>query len=83
MSYLRPLALLVLGAVTLTGCATYSPDVYQAGQVQQVQSVELGTVEAVRSVQIQGKSNELYTLREHIGLVRRRLHRLAETVTKP
>ena len=62
MSYLRPLALLVLGAVTLTGCATYSPDVYQAGQVQQVQSVELGTVEAVRSVQIQGKSNELYTL---------------------
>ena len=35
MSYLRPLALLVLGAVTLTGCATYSPDVYQAGQVQQ------------------------------------------------
>ena len=28
-------------------------------------------------------SNELYTLREHIGLVRRRLRHLAETVTKP
>ena len=28
-------------------------------------------------------SNELYTLREHIALVRRRLLRLAETVTKP
>jgi len=27
-------------------------------------------------------SNELYTLREHIGLVRRRLRRLAETVTR-
>jgi len=28
-------------------------------------------------------SNELYTLREHIGLVRRRLRHLAETVTQP
>ncbi len=28
-------------------------------------------------------SNELYTLREHIALVRRRLLRLAETVTTP
>ena len=28
-------------------------------------------------------SNELYTLREHIALVRRRLRHLAETVTKP
>ncbi len=28
-------------------------------------------------------SNELYTLREHIALVRRRLLRLAETVTRP
>jgi TRAP-type uncharacterized transport system substrate-binding protein len=28
-------------------------------------------------------SNELYTLREHIGLVRRRLRHLAETVTHP
>lgn len=52
------LVTLLIGSVTMTGCAynSSSPDVYTAGQAQREESVRFGTVESVRAVTI--SSNE-------------------------
>ncbi|PMS23251.1 hypothetical protein C0Z18_03380 [Trinickia dabaoshanensis] len=52
------LATLLIGSVTMTGCAynSSSPDVYTAGQAQREETVRFGTVESVRAVVI--SSNE-------------------------
>ena len=45
----------LMGAVLLTGCASStSGQVYSRGQVRQSQTVQMGTVESVRPVQIEG-----------------------------
>lgn len=46
----------------MAGCANNSAAVYSSGQAQRAQTVQLGTVMAVKDVRIQGKNNQLITL---------------------
>lgn len=56
------LAVAVAGSVTLTGCATsQSATAYSRSQVQQTQDVQLGTVESVRNVTIEGTKSHIGT----------------------
>lgn len=55
----RLLPVLLLGGVTLVGCANTSPyggNVYTGDQAKTVQSVSFGTITALRRVQIQADS---------------------------
>lgn len=50
-------------AMVLAGCAT--PDsalMYSGGQTRKAQTVQLGTVESVKPVKVQGTENELVTI---------------------
>ncbi|MGN6231779.1 MAG: glycine zipper 2TM domain-containing protein [Trinickia sp.] len=51
---------LMVGTVTMTGCAynSSSPDVYTAGQAQREESVRFGTVESVRAVTISSNDGQ-------------------------
>lgn len=51
---------LLVGSVTMTGCAynSSSPDVYTAGQAQREESVRFGTVESVRAVTISSNDGQ-------------------------
>ncbi|ALM51874.1 glycine zipper 2TM domain-containing protein [Halomonas huangheensis] len=56
----RILPVLALSVLTLAGCANtsqYSGNVYSGQGAQTAQSVELGTISALRQVQIQGESS--------------------------
>ena len=54
------LVTLLVGTVTMTGCAynSSSPDVYSAGQAQREESVRFGTVESVRAVTISSNDGQ-------------------------
>jgi outer membrane lipoprotein SlyB len=51
---LRRIAIVAMTLVVAGGCATYPGDAYYAGQAYRAHSVELGVVETLRPVQIQG-----------------------------
>lgn len=46
----------------MAGCANNSAAVYTSGQAQKAQTVQLGTVMAVKDVKIEGKNNQLITI---------------------
>ena len=58
MTMMRRWAVAAVAAVALAGCATsYRNDSYYRGQAYRAQSVELGVVETLRPVQIQGRQS--------------------------
>ena len=58
LQYLATLSLVALAAVGLGGCAyPGGPNTYYSGQALRAQSVELGVVENVRPIQLQGPNS--------------------------
>jgi len=58
LKHLATLALLMVGIVALGGCAyPGSPNTYYGGQALRAQSVEMGVVENVRFIQLQGPNS--------------------------
>lgn len=63
MSKMRPLALAVLAAATLAGCATSkSGDVYTRDQARHEMNVRMGVVESVREVAMEGSRSGVGTM---------------------
>src|SRR5436305_4471455 len=56
------IAVAALTAVVVAGCATPGPNYYYPGEAMRVQSAEMGVVENVRSVALQGPDTGLGAL---------------------